>query len=222
MFKSRSEFFAKTGRYLNATKKDDKSPDEAHQNENGHAENSPTPNLEDEENKEDYPPTGPQKVRKTTDTVDGNLKQRSSSLRFSFHRRTDSFLIDLAYNSIDKADRERLDMITRQFLLSSLSIITTQLAYMSCIIMAIVFFTSHINQTAVVVIFFGIFYPSEVILNLTALYLNYTFGKDFYDKCCKCCHDRCSLWVVRRASKNILRRHSRELTTIDVHRPADD
>ena len=79
-----------------------------------------------------------------------------------------------------------------------------------------------LNQNAAMAVFGGVFYPFEVVLNCMALYLTFQYASDHYDKLCSCCHERCSRFVVRRASKDILRRHSREITTIDLHRSIPD
>ena len=65
-------------------------------------------------------------------------------------------------------------------------------------------------------IFGGVFYPFEVVLNCMALYLTFQFASDHYDKLCKRCHDRCGIFVFRRASHNILRNNSTAITQIDI------
>ena len=144
------------------------------------------------------------------------LKVPANSLK-----RSDSFRMDLAFNSIDEMDRERLELITRQFLLSILAIVTTQVCYASFVV-ALGIETSRgtgeFDQRAYAVVYGGFFYPMEVVLNGLALYFEFHLVQkpQHYEFCCKVCHVWCSRYVVRRASRQILNEHADEIGTIDV------
>ena len=244
MFKSRSAFFEKTGRYLNATKKTkEETPASASNCSNDSSSPNSTKPLEiqttsidynedkDEQNEaeqneenEDNDDNEENKEIEHGEEDKYDPKQRQKSRTDESVQRRSSFLIDLAFASIDQNDKERLDVVTRYFMLSSLNVITSQLFYISLIIALIVVSISDhpVNQNVAVAIYGGVFYPIEVIFNCTALYLNFQFAKEHYNKFCRPCHERCSLFVVRRASQNILRKHSAELTTINIHKSMPD
>ena len=245
MFKSRSDFFAKTGRYLNGSNskrppnKTEIPTSSASFNNpsfnnpsNGHASSGPTDQTkpisinctsvdlnEDDENENENENKEEEEVE-NGDNYDPVQRQKSrtrSHVRRISQRRS-SFEIDIAFASIDESDKQRLAVITKYFMLSSLSIITTQIIYVSVIIGLIIVSVSDIelNQNAAMAVFGGVFYPLEVVLNCMALYLTFQYASDHYDKICKPCHERCSLCVFRRAAGDILRRHSAEITTIDL------
>ena len=232
MFRSRKDFFEKTGRYFGTF--DGSNINDDNNNNHNHNHNdkerglqikpSPSPVASDQdipnhhENKEE---------RKEEEEVEAySAKQRHSARvkaikqRSSSHQRNDSFLIDLAFASIDDKDKERLAVVTRQLVLSSLSIITTQICYVSIFIFLVISLSSDTmrpDQSILFAVYGGVFYPSEVILNCTALYLNYGFAQKTYDILCSCCHRQCGLCVLRRASRKILRTHSEEISKINVH-----
>ena len=245
MFKSRSDFFAKTGRYLHGYKNSNTNnstngaTEENGSNQNGHnrSESSPTPdptqpisinttsvNFGDEEEDANANNENNENKERDLDQDEYSAKRRQKARTRSSIPRRSSFLIDIAFASIDQSDKQRLDVITRYFMLSALSIMTTQIAYLSGIIGLIIVSVNDmdLNQNAAMAVFGGVFYPFEVVLNCMALYLTFQYASEHYDKLCKCCHERCSRFVVRRASKDILRRHSAEITTIDLHRSIPD
>eukprot|EP01083_Nonionella_stella_P096234 270453_1 len=128
-----------------------------------------------------------------------------------------SLMLDIAFNSINETDRQRLNVITKQFILSSSSIITTQLCYLSFIILLLIWNVNKTmpwSQSVTFAVYGGAFYPIEVVCNCVALYLNYSFADKYYGFWCKCCHERCSLCVLRSATRKIVHKHSRELSNI--------
>eukprot|EP00484_Ammonia_sp_Unknown_P020504 CAMPEP_0197043934 /NCGR_PEP_ID=MMETSP1384-20130603/20112_1 /TAXON_ID=29189 /ORGANISM="Ammonia sp." /LENGTH=197 /DNA_ID=CAMNT_0042475309 /DNA_START=70 /DNA_END=659 /DNA_ORIENTATION=+ len=195
MFKSRSEFFAKTERYLRGnnvrtTKEESPSSRQAlnvsdHDNLNGnHSEALDDQNEEEkalELNDLEQKPDVVQRARvhsKSHPESKGQHEHKPSILR----ERRESFLIDIAYASIDEGDKRGLDMITRNFLLSTMSIITAQLVYASLIILAILNGDDEFefNQSILLWVYGGVFYPSDVILSCCSLYLNYKFAQEYY------------------------------------------
>lgn len=245
MFKSRSDFFEKTGRYLkgyNDVKKkpkpkkvitnptDDPEEEEGTDEQlngdsNGHLPgSSPSPDPTQPitaKSKED----DDKKYNKTDDDeYDAKQRQKARTQSSpSVTSRRPSFLLDIAFASIDDHDRQRLSVITRYFMLSALSIITTQIAYISVIIGLIIVSVSDIelNQNVAMGVFGGLFYPFEVVLNCMALYLTFQYASDHYNKLCSCCHERCGIYVVRRASHNILRSHSTAISDCDINANID-
>eukprot|EP01084_Bolivina_argentea_P231452 390324_1 len=205
MFRSRQDFFAKTQRRLNGP-----STPEADEKQDNNNNNNQTINAN---------------ISRKDSSIDTPQNSNDSNTPVTIplpRARRSSLMLDLAFNSINETDKKRLDVITRLFILSSLSIMTTQLCYVSFIIILIIKTSSNnkimLNQNALFAVYCGIFYPMDVVFNCIALYFNYQFANKYYNIWCKCCHRQCSLCVVRNASKQIVSRHSMEIIAISVHK----
>eukprot|EP01084_Bolivina_argentea_P165050 286833_1 len=74
-----------------------------------------------------------------------------------------SFEMDIIAAGIDKRDHQTLNLITKQCILSSLSIMTTQLVYITLLIMLCIRDSEWIGSNYVVVywLFGGIYYPMD-------------------------------------------------------------
>ena len=144
-----------------------------------------------------------------------NVEERRKSRMGTFDQidSRGSMMMDVAFASIDETDQKRLDLITRQLLLSIMSIMTSQIGYVTIIIILVIRDTAHTSfyndrvQTELYGIFAGVFYPMDMILNLFVLYLSYKFAIKYYKCCCKFCHRRCKLCVLRKAAKQINKKY---------------
>merc|ERR1719474_661900 len=108
-------------------------------------------------------PSTPQHREQVTSETFSELTVEMSQRKS--HRETVQFQLDLAYNCFTDADRQRLNLITKLLLLSILSIITSQICYLSLIVALMVRYfgdLAHFNQSAFLFVVLGLYYPAEV------------------------------------------------------------
>ena len=127
-------------------------------------------------------------------------------------------MTDIASMTLNDKELEKLSLITRQFVLSTLSFAVSQICYVT--LMAVVGvrwadteFDAH-AQNVTIVVLFAVFYPSEIVTNFAALYLNNRFSKGHYERCCKPCHECCSRCVMCCVSKQLAQKHPDEFEDI--------
>jgi len=220
-FKSRKEFFEMTDRYL--SKKHDP-PRQASSSLSASAVDSPSAELDDAAEAAE---NAMQRANTSASASSEANSEKALHVPSSSLKRSNSFRLDLAYNSIDREDKERLGLITRQFLLSVLAIMTTQLCYLSLVIALIVESargTEEFDQRAYAVLYGGLFYPMEALLSALAMYFEYNYADkpQHYELCCSACHERCKRYVVRRASMQILNQHAEHIDAVDVHKSVEE
>ena len=147
-----------------------------------------------------------------------NSSHSFSVKRMSQQRDIRRLQLDLAYSCFTADDRKRLDLITKLFLLSILSIITSQICYLSLVIAVIYRQTNGVdkfNQGAFLVICLGIYYPTEVAFNFISLYLTNKFAASQYESCCRPFHSCCRGFMLRMAVRRILSwKHGEDIARI--------
>jgi len=141
----------------------------------------------------------------------------SDSLNFmtlpSLRNETVELQMDLAFNTLQDRDKPFLGLITKHLLMGTLSIIPSQVCYVAIIIVCVLkAYRVDLNLNALFLVFLGVLYPAEVVMNFASLYLTNRFGKERYsvlcERCDTCCAHRC---VYPIAAKRILKGKHRNI-----------
>eukprot|EP01084_Bolivina_argentea_P082054 148575_1 len=126
---------------------------------------------------------------------------------------TESMLTDICATTIDEDDQRRLNLIRKQAILSAITICTSQLSYISLLIILIIKNTAGYNdnfQPKLYALYAGAFYPMDVIINCIILYFNYRFADKYYHVFC-CCFERvCKNCAIKYMAKRIVKQYNDE------------